>query len=92
MPSQHCYREISSVSYCGQFQSRRMNAKFKGLDNKGQPSNEYLFTHNGSGLAVGRTLVAVMENYQRADGSIGIPEVLRGAMGGTRITPEGAIV
>ena len=92
MPSQHCYREISSVSYCGQFQARRMNAKFKGLDSKGQPSNEYLFTHNGSGLAVGRTLVAVMENYQRADGSIKIPEVLWRAMDGTMITPQGLIV
>lgn len=92
MPSQHCYREISSVSYCGQFQARRMNARFKGLNNKGELSNEYLFTFNGSGLAVGRTLVAVMENYQQADGSILIPEVIRGAMGGRRITPEGEIV
>lgn len=91
MPSQHTYREISSVSYCGQFQARRMNARFKGLDGKGNPSNEFLYTFNGSGLAVGRTLVAVMENYQKADGSINIPEVLRNAMGGTMITSSGEI-
>ena len=89
MPSQQCYREISSVSYCGDFQGRRMNARYRGLDGQGKPSNEFLYTLNGSALAVGRTLVAVMENYQRVDGSIRIPTVLQDAMGATMITPQG---
>ncbi len=73
IPSENKYREISSCSSCGQFQARRMKAKFKNKNNV----TDYLGTLNGSGLAVGRTLIAVMENYQQKDGSIIIPEVLR---------------
>jgi len=73
IPSEKKYREISSCSSCGQFQARRMKAKFK---NKNKES-DFLATLNGSGLAVGRTLIAIMENYQQKDGSIIIPEVLR---------------
>ena len=72
IPSENKYREISSCSSCGQFQARRMKAKFK--DNN---EADFLGTLNGSGLAVGRTLIAIMENYQQKDGSILIPEVLR---------------
>src|SRR5450830_1684006 len=78
LPAQNTYREISSLSNCEAFQSRRMQARFRNA--AGKP--ELLHTLNGSGLAVGRTLVAVLENYQQADGSIVIPEVLRGYMGG----------
>lgn len=77
LPGQDRYREISSCSNCGDFQARRMKARFK--SDKG---NRLVHTLNGSGLAVGRTLVAVLENYQQADGSIVVPEVLRGYMGG----------
>ena len=73
IPSENKYREISSCSSCGQFQARRMKAKYK--DNKND--NNFLATLNGSGLAVGRTLIAIMENYQLKDGSIIIPEILR---------------
>ena len=78
VPSENKYREISSCSSCGQFQARRMKAKYK---NKKNDSN-FLGTLNGSGLAVGRTLIAIMENYQQKDGSIIIPEVLRSYMQG----------
>ena len=79
LPSQNTYREISSCSNCGDFQARRMQARWRNPEtNKTEP----VHTLNGSGLAVGRTLIAVMENYQNADGSITIPEVLRPAMGG----------
>jgi seryl-tRNA synthetase len=78
LPGQNAYREISSCSVCGDFQARRMNARYRVKD--GKPV--YVHTLNGSGLAVGRTLIAVMENYQQADGSIVIPEVLRPYMGG----------
>lgn len=71
LPSENAYREISSCSRCGQFQARRMNARFKR-----EKSNIFLSTLNGSGLAVGRTIVAIVENYQRSDGSIAIPPVL----------------
>ncbi|HBJ93060.1 serine--tRNA ligase [Ponticaulis sp.] len=74
LPSQDTYREISSCSTCGDFQARRMDAKFKRKDAK---KPEFVHTLNGSGLAVGRTLVAVIENYQNEDGSITVPEVLR---------------
>ena len=74
------YREISSCSSCGQFQARRMNAKFKG-ENK---ESDFVTTLNGSGLAVGRTLIAIMENYQQKDGSIIIPEVLKPYMNGEK--------
>ena len=73
IPSENIYREISSCSSCGQFQSRRMKAKYKDSKNK----SDFLGTLNGSGLAVGRTLIAVMENYQNSDGSITIPDALR---------------
>jgi len=79
LPSQNTYREISSCSNCGDFQARRMNARFK---RDGAKQTEYVHTLNGSGLAVGRTLVAVLENYQNADGSVTIPAALRPYMGG----------
>jgi seryl-tRNA synthetase len=78
LPAQNTYREISSVSNCEAFQSRRLQARFK----NGQGKNEWVHTLNGSGLAVGRTLVAVLENYQQVDGSIRVPEVLRPYLGG----------
>src|SRR5205085_5892846 len=81
LPGQSAYREISSCSNCEAFQARRMQARFRNA--QGKP--ELVHTLNGSGLAVGRTLVAVMENYQRADGSIEVPEVLQPYMGGTRV-------
>ena len=79
LPSQNTYREISSCSNCGDFQARRMQARWR---NPATGKPELLHTLNGSGLAVGRTLVAVMENYQNADGSITVPEVLRAYMHG----------
>ncbi len=83
LPSQGTYREISSCSNCGDFQARRMDARFK---RAGEKKTEFVHTLNGSGLAVGRTLVAVMENYQEEDGSIRVPEALVPYMGGvTRI-------
>ena len=78
LPAQNTYREISSVSNCEAFQARRLQARFKNA----QGQNELVHTLNGSGLAVGRTLVAVLENYQQADGSISVPEALRPYMGG----------
>jgi len=80
LPGQNLYREISSCSNCGDFQARRMNARFRpGGDEKG---TRFPYTLNGSGLAVGRTLVAVLENYQQADGSVTVPKVLRPYMHG----------
>ncbi|WP_420469723.1 serine--tRNA ligase [Brevundimonas sp. FT23042] len=79
LPSQGMYREISSCSNCGDFQARRMDARFK---RDGEKKTEFVHTLNGSGLAVGRTLVAIMENYQQADGSIRVPDVLVPYMGG----------
>ncbi len=78
LPGQNNYREISSVSNCEAFQARRLQARFKNAQGK----NEFVHTLNGSGLAVGRTLVAVLENYQRPDGSVEVPQVLRPYMGG----------
>ena len=78
LPAQNAYREISSVSNCEAFQARRMQARFR----SGQGKPELLHTLNGSGLAVGRTLVAVLENYQNADGSVTVPPALRPYMGG----------
>lgn len=78
LPAQHTYREISSVSNCEAFQARRLKARFKNAEGK----TEFVHTLNGSGLAVGRTLVAVLENYQNADGSVTIPAVLQAYMGG----------
>ena len=81
LPAQNTYREISSVSNCEAFQARRLQARFKNAQGK----NELLHTLNGSGLAVGRALVAVLENYQNADGSVTVPEALRGYMGGVEV-------
>jgi seryl-tRNA synthetase len=81
LPAQNTYREISSVSNCEAFQARRLQARFKNAQGK----NEFVHTLNGSGLAVGRTLVAVLENYQRADGSVDVPEVLQPYMGGMTV-------
>jgi seryl-tRNA synthetase len=78
LPAQKAYREISSISNCEAFQARRLQARFKNAQGK----NEFVHTLNGSGLAVGRTLVALLENYQREDGSVEIPAVLRSYMGG----------
>jgi seryl-tRNA synthetase len=80
LPAQNTYREISSVSNCEAFQARRMQARFRNA--QGKP--ELVHTLNGSGLAVGRTLVAILENYQQADGSVDIPEVLQPYMGGLK--------
>jgi seryl-tRNA synthetase len=79
LPAQNTYREISSCSNFEAFQARRMQARFRG--DKGRP--EPVHTLNGSGLAVGRTLVAVLENYQEADGSVVIPQALRAYVGGS---------
>jgi seryl-tRNA synthetase len=90
LPAQNTYREISSVSNCEAFQARRMQARFKNAQGK----NELVHTLNGSGLAVGRTLVAVLENYQRADGTVEVPEVLRRYMGDVSVltpTPDRAM-
>jgi seryl-tRNA synthetase len=85
LPGQNRFREISSCSNCGDFQARRMNARYRPKDGKG---TRFVHTLNGSGLAVGRTLIAVMENYQNDDGSISIPDALRPYMGGmTKIGP-----
>jgi seryl-tRNA synthetase len=81
LPGQGKYREISSISNCGDFQARRMNARTKA---KGEKNTRFVHTLNGSGLAVGRTLVAVLENYQNADGSIAVPEALEPYMGGVK--------
>ena len=81
LPAQNTYREISSVSNCEAFQSRRLQARFKNAQGK----NELVHTLNGSGLAVGRTLVAVLENYQNADGSVTVPEALRPFLGGLAV-------
>ncbi len=85
LPAQNTYREISSCSNCEAFQARRMGTRFK--DENGKP--QLVHTLNGSGLAVGRTLVAVLENYQNADGSVTVPEALRPYMGGVeKLVPE----
>jgi len=83
LPGQGMYREISSCSNCGDFQARRMNARYRPKDRK---ATEFVHTLNGSGVAVGRALIAVLENYQEADGSVRVPEALQPYMGGlTRI-------
>ena len=79
LPGQDSFREISSCSNCGDFQARRMNGRFR---RDGAKRTEFVHTLNGSGLAVGRTLVAILENYQNPDGSISVPEILRPRMGG----------
>ncbi|PIV74220.1 MAG: serine--tRNA ligase [Rhodobacteraceae bacterium CG17_big_fil_post_rev_8_21_14_2_50_65_11] len=90
LPGQDTYREISSVSVCGDFQARRMNARFR-PEGGGKP--EFLHTLNGSGLAVGRCLIAVLENGQQADGSVDLPETLHPYLGGkTRLASDGTLV
>ena len=79
LPGQGTYREISSCSNCGDFQARRMKARFRP---RGEKGTRFVHTLNGSGLAVGRTMIAVLENYQNEDGSVTVPEALRPYMGG----------
>jgi len=81
LPGQDTYREISSCSVCGDFQARRMNARYRP---EGEKKTHFVHTLNGSGLAIGRTIVAVLENYQQADGSIAIPDALQSYMGGAK--------
>jgi seryl-tRNA synthetase len=85
LPGQNEYREISSISYCGDFQGRRMNARYR---HDGEKQTHFVHTLNGSGLAVGRTLVAVLENYVNADGTVTVPDVLRPYMGGVETIGE----
>ena len=88
LPGQDKYREISSCSDCGDFQARRMKARFRA---KGEKGTRFVHTLNGSGLAVGRTLIAILENCQQADGSVAVPDVLRPTMGGLEvISADGA--
>ena len=84
LPGQHMYREISSCSVCGDFQARRMNARFRGKDGKPQ----FVHTLNGSGVAVGRALIAVMENYQQENGAIAVPDVLQPYMGRAKLVEK----
>jgi len=86
LPGQGAYREISSCSNCGDFQARRMNARYRPKEGKG---TRFVHTLNGSGLAVGRTLIAVLENYQREDGTVALPEALRPYMGGIETIGSG---
>jgi len=82
LPGQNAFREISSCSQCGDFQARRMQARYRQKDDK---NVQFVHTLNGSGLAVGRTMVAILENYQQADGSVMVPEALRPYMGGLEV-------
>ncbi|MHA1157525.1 MAG: aminoacyl--tRNA ligase-related protein, partial [Alphaproteobacteria bacterium] len=82
LPGQEAYREISSCSICGDFQARRMNARYRPA---GAKATTFVHTLNGSGVAVGRALIAVLENYQNADGTVTIPDVLRSYMGGAEV-------
>ena len=84
LPGQGAYREISSCSYCGDFQARRMNARYRSPDGKPR----FVHTLNGSGIAVGRALIAVMENYQNEDGTIRVPQALTRYLGDTTIGPR----
>jgi seryl-tRNA synthetase len=84
LPGQQAYREISSCSNCGDYQARRMNARYRPKEGKG---TRFVHTLNGSGLAVGRTLVAILENYQNEDGSVTVPEALLPYMGGLTVIP-----
>ena len=85
LPSQNQYREISSCSNFEGFQARRANIRYKGAGGKKDAKAEFVHTLNGSGLAVGRTLVAILEHYQQPDGSVMIPKVLRPYMGGMEL-------
>jgi seryl-tRNA synthetase len=82
LPGQKLYREISSCSNCGDYQARRMQSKFR---SKGQKNTQFVHTLNGSGLAVGRTMIAVLENYQQADGKIAVPAALQPYIGGLKV-------
>ena len=84
LPGQNAYREISSCSNCGDFQARRMGARYRPKEGKG---TRFVHTLNGSGLAVGRTLIAVLENYQNEDGSVTVPDALKPYMGGLEVLP-----
>jgi seryl-tRNA synthetase len=86
LPGQNTYREISSCSNFTDYQARRANIRYRGADKK----TGFVHTLNGSGLPLGRTLVAILENYQQADGSVLIPEVLRGYMKGASVIPSAA--
>ena len=87
LPGQGAYREISSVSWCGDYQARRMNARYRP---EGEKKTRFVHTLNGSGLAVGRTLVAVLENYQQEDGTVAVPDALQPYMAGiTQLEPQG---
>ena len=85
LPGQNMYREISSCSVCGEFQARRMNARYRSKEGR-QESRQLRHVHtlNGSGVAVGRALIAVLENYQEADGAIAVPDALLPYMGGLK--------
>src|SRR5262249_25912041 len=87
LPGQKAYREISSCSNCGEFQARRMKARFRPAAGKG---TRFVHTFNGSALAVGRALIAVLETYQQQDGGIAVPDVLRPYMGGLTVIERGA--
>ena len=89
LPGQNRYREISSVSYCGDFQARRMNARYR-PEGGGKP--EFVHTLNGSGLAVGRALIAVLENGQQADGSVNLPAALHPYLGGATVLAANGIL
>ncbi|NBC21488.1 MAG: serine--tRNA ligase, partial [Alphaproteobacteria bacterium] len=91
LPAQDAYREISSCSYCGDFQARRMEARWRPAPSEDNPKPRPQFVHtlNGSGLAVGRTLVAVLENYQNEDGSVTVPPALMPYMGGVEVISAG---
>jgi seryl-tRNA synthetase len=82
LPGQNAYREISSCSSCGEYQARRMKARFRPKDGKG---TRFVHTLNGSGLAVGRALIAVLENYQQGNGTVRVPDALRPYMGGLEV-------
>ena len=92
LPGRDRYREISSCSNCGDFQARRMNARFRPQgEKKADKKTQFVHTLNGSGLAIGRTLIAILENYQQADGSVVVPDALRPSMGGLEeISADGA--
>jgi seryl-tRNA synthetase len=85
LPGQNMYREISSCSVCGEFQARRMNARYRTKEGRQEGRNvRHVHTLNGSGVAVGRALIAVMENYQEASGAIAVPDALLPYMGGMK--------
>ncbi len=88
LPGQGLYREISSCSWCGDFQARRMDARYRPKDGKG---TRFPHTLNGSGLAVGRTLIGMLENFQEADGSVAVPKTLQPYLGGLASIPAEAL-